>query len=83
MKTINITKLREEIFNVVDNVSRKNEEILITIRGEKEVVLMSKEEYDALQETIYLLEQPGMKEKLLQGKEEKIEDCKELNWDEL
>ena len=46
-------------------------------------VVISEEDYNGLMETVYLLNTPGMKEKLIKGKETKIEDCvaeEEVEW---
>ena len=43
-------------------------------------VLIGEEEYNALKETLYLLNMPGMKERLEEGLETPIEECEEFEW---
>ncbi|MDA0833287.1 MAG: type II toxin-antitoxin system Phd/YefM family antitoxin [Planctomycetota bacterium] len=44
-------------------------------------VLVSEEDWRAIQETIYLLSQPGMRESIREGMETPIEQCdEELRW---
>ena len=44
-------------------------------------VLVSSEDWEAIQETLYLLTVKGMRKSIKQGMEEPIENCsKELDW---
>ena len=54
----------------------------ITISGKRNsAVLVSSEDWESIQETLYLLTVPGMRESIQQGMEEPIENCsKELDW---
>lgn len=54
----------------------------MTITGEKyNAVLISQEDWSAIQETLYLLSIPKMRESIKEGLATPIEECdEELNW---
>jgi antitoxin YefM len=55
---------------------------LLLLQGrEKNAVLISEEDWNAISETIYLLSIPDMRESIREGLKENISDCsKELDW---
>lgn len=74
MSTINITNARKDLYNLVEAVSLYHEPTLIV--GKKaNAVLISEEDWSAIQETIYLDSIPHMTESILQGAKESVEDC--------
>ena len=82
MTNINITNFRKDIYELLEQTIKFNEPINITTKNGNAVVI-SEEDYKGLMETVYLLNTPGMKEKLIKGKETKIEDCvaeEEVEW---
>jgi prevent-host-death family protein len=54
----------------------------ITITGEKHnAVLIAQEDWSAIQETLYLLSIPGMRESIKEGLATPIQECdEELDW---
>ncbi len=82
MTNINITNFRKDIYELLEQTIKFNEPINITTKNGNAVVI-SEEDYNGLMETVYLLNTPEMKEKLIKGKETKIEDCvaeEEVEW---
>lgn len=82
MTNINITNFRKDIYELLEQTIKFNEPINITTKNGNAVVI-SEEDYNGLMETVYLLNTQGMKEKLIKGKETKIEDCvaeEEVEW---
>ena len=82
MTNINITNFRKDIYELLEQTIKFNEPINITTKNGNAVVI-SEEDYNGLMETVYLLNTPVMKEKLIKGKETKIEDCvaeEEVEW---
>lgn len=74
MSTINITNARKDLYNLVENVSIYHEPTLIV--GKKgNAVLISEEDWNAIQETLYLNSIPHMTESILAGAQESLEDC--------
>lgn len=74
MKTINITSARKELYSLVEAVNCDSVPVLITGKNGN-AVLISEEDWNAIQETLYLNSIPGMAESLIQGKESSLEDC--------
>lgn len=69
MKTINYTELRLNLKKWLDLVVDDVEELIITRKNQKDLVLISLEEYNALKETQYLLKGKN-RDRLLQSIEE-------------
>jgi len=69
MKVINYTDLRLNLKKWLDLVVDDVEELIITRKNRKDLVLISLEEYNALKETNYLLS-GNNREKLLKSLEE-------------
>ena len=80
MTIIKISEARGRLGRLVDEAAKSHEPILITgKRGN--AVLISEEDWRALQETLYLLSLPGMRESLREGLQTPVEECvKELDW---
>ena len=82
MKTINITNARRNLYNIVEDtiVSHKPVQILSKQGG---VVLISAEDWEAIQETVYLNSIKGFKESLEESDLEPTENWiteGDLNW---
>lgn len=74
MRSINITSARKELYSLVEAVNYDSVPVLITGKNGN-AVLISEEDWNAIQETLYLTSIPGMAESLIQGKESSLEDC--------
>ena len=80
MRTINATKARENLFKLLDEAAASHEPIQITGKRSN-AVLISEDDWRAIQETMYLLSFPGMRESIREGLDRPIEDCSEdLEW---
>ena len=74
MSTINITNARKDLYNLVEAVNKFREPTLIV--GKKaNAVLISEDDWSAIQETLYLDSIPGMTKSILEGANEELEDC--------
>lgn len=80
MRTINITSARKELYRLVEAVNCDSVPVLITGKNGN-AVLISEEDWNAIQETLYLTSILGMAESLIQGKESSLEDC--VNYSDL
>ena len=83
MKTVPVSNARQDIFNIIEQTIVNSEPIQITSK-KGNVVMLSLEDWSAIQETLYLLEIPGMRESILDGSKETIDECKSLEdigWD--
>lgn len=80
MKTLTVTKARQNFFKLIEEINNSHEPIQIVGKN-KNAVILSEEDYSSIQETLYLLTIPGMRESIIDGMNEKIENCsKDLNW---
>jgi antitoxin YefM len=80
MTILSATEARAKLYNLIDQASSTHEPILITgKRGN--AVLISEEDWRSIQETLYLLNIPGMRESIREGLETPVEECsEELDW---
>ena len=80
MPTLSATEARSKLYRLIDQASISHEPIVITgKRGN--AVLISEEDWRSIQETIYLLNIPGMRESIREGLATPIEDCTEdIEW---
>lgn len=65
MDTITYTSLRATLAAVMDRVCDDHEPLIITRNGEQSVVMLSLEDYKALEETATLLRSPANAKRLL------------------
>lgn len=65
MNAITYTTVRAHLADTMDRVCEDHEPIIITRNGEQAVVMMSLEDYKALEETAYLLRAPKNARRLL------------------
>lgn len=82
MAAINITNARKELYNLVENVNLYSEPALI-VSKKGNAVLVSEDDWNALQETVYLNSVPGMAQSLIEGRDTPIEQCvaeDEVEW---
>ncbi len=80
MTTITATDARKQLYKLLDDVADSHEPIQITgKRGS--AVLMAEDDWRAVQETLYLLSVPGMRESIREGMATPVEECDEdLGW---
>ena len=80
MPTLSATEARTKLYRLIDEASLTHEPIVITgKRGN--AVLISEDDWRAIQETMFLLNIPGMRESIQKGLATPIEDCKEeIEW---
>jgi antitoxin YefM len=80
MATLSASKARTNLYRLIDDASSSHEAILITGKRAN-AVLVSEDDWKAIQETIYLLSVPGMRESIRQGLKTPIKECsKEPGW---
>ena len=72
MPITNVSVLRKDLFNSIDNVIEYNEKIIVNTK-KGNAVIISEEEFNSMLETIYLVSQPGLLEKIKKGEKEDID----------
>ena len=80
MKTISVSQARANLYKLLEEAGESHEPLVITgKRGN--AVLVAEEDWRAVQETLYLLSIPGMRESIREGLETPVEECTEdLDW---
>ncbi|MBI4963118.1 MAG: type II toxin-antitoxin system Phd/YefM family antitoxin [Desulfomonile tiedjei] len=80
MTVIKASEARARLYGLIDETASSHEPILITgKRGN--AVLVSEEDWRSVQETLFLLSVPGMRESIVDGLKTPVEKCtKELDW---
>lgn len=77
---ISITAARNQLYKLVDNTAASHEPIFI-MGKRHDAVLISAEDWRAIQETLYLLSIPGMRESLTETKQAPDQEFnEELDW---
>ena len=80
MDTLTASEARANLYRLIDETSESHKPVVITgKRGS--AVLVSAEDWDAMQETLYLLSVPGMRESIKAGMAEPLaKSAKNLKW---
>ncbi|MEG2183103.1 MAG: type II toxin-antitoxin system Phd/YefM family antitoxin [Cloacibacillus sp.] len=73
---LNATNARQNLYSVIDDVIATQEPAYITTK-KGNVVMLSESDYKAINETLFLLSIPGMREKLIEGLKTPLEECVE------
>ncbi|MDR4518155.1 MAG: type II toxin-antitoxin system prevent-host-death family antitoxin [Nitrosomonas sp.] len=77
MKAISYTAARSNLAKTMENICNDHEPVIITRKNERSVVMLSLEDYEALEETAYLLRSPKNMKRLIESISE-LEDGKGL-----
>jgi prevent-host-death family protein len=74
------TEARKQLYKLLDDVAASHEPIEITGRRSN-AVLVSEDDWRAVQETLHLLSIPGMRESILEGMAAPVEELGDkLDW---
>ncbi len=80
MTTLTATEARKKLYTLLDDVTDSHEAVQITGKRNS-AVLVSAEDWQAIQETLHLTSIPGMKESILKGLRTPVKKCdQELDW---
>ena len=80
MTTVNATEARSKLYRLIDEATQSHEPITITGRRGN-AVLIAEQDWNAINETLFLLSIPGMRESIREGMESRLEDCgSDLDW---
>ncbi len=74
MTTIKATEARNKLFKLLDQAAESHEPIQITGKRSS-AVLISEEDWRSIQETLYLLSIPGLRESIRKGLKTPVEKC--------
>lgn len=76
MTPISVTEARAKLYKLVDQANEEGEPVLITGKRNN-AVLISEDDWRAVQETLYLLSIPGMRESIRAGMDEGLDNLAE------
>jgi antitoxin YefM len=76
MTTITVTEARKRLYNLVDNVAESHKPVRI-VGKRNSAVLVSEEDWQAVQETLCLTSIPGMRVSIRAGLKAAVEECDE------
>lgn len=80
MTTITAAKARSALYQLLDDVAVSHEPVLITSKRGN-AVLIAEEDWRAINETLYLLSIPGMRESIIEGLNTPLAECDdEVEW---
>ena len=76
MSILTATEARKRLYALVDDVAESHEPIQI-VGKRNSAVLISEEDWRAIQETLYLASIPEMRESIREGLKTPVEECEE------
>lgn len=74
MDTINVTNARKNLYKLLEKITESHEPVQITGKNGS-AVLIAEEDWKSVQETLYLLSIPGMRESIREGLAEPLDIC--------
>lgn len=80
MATITASEARANLYRLIDEATSSHQPLLISGKRNN-AVLISEEDWTAIQETLFLLSVPGMRESIREGMGTPVDECgEELDW---
>jgi len=80
MTSITATKARKTLYTLLDTLAASHEPIQIAGKRNS-AVLISEEDWRAIQETLFLTSIPGMRASIIKGLKTPVRKCrKDLDW---
>ncbi len=80
MKTINATNARKNLYKLINETAEVHEPIQITGKTQN-AVLISEDDWQAVQETLFLTSIPGIRDSIQEGLDTPVNECsEELVW---
>ncbi|MEZ5464630.1 MAG: type II toxin-antitoxin system Phd/YefM family antitoxin [Lysobacteraceae bacterium] len=74
MTTLTASEARAKLYRLMDDAAESHQPIHISGKRNN-AVLLSADDWAAIQETLHLLSVPGMRESIKAGMDEPIDDC--------
>jgi len=80
MQIYNVTEARSSLYKLIDQTADSHDPIVITGKRNN-AVLLSEDDWSAINETLYLLSTPGMRESIREGLDADVSECSDkLDW---
>ena len=80
MPILTATEARSKLYRLIDETASSHEPIIITGKRGR-AVLISEDDWRSIQETLHLLNIPGMRESIREGLSTPVDECiKDIEW---
>ena len=80
MTVITVTEARSKLYSLIDEAAQTHRPVVITGKRNN-AVLLSEDNWNAINETLFLLSVPGMRESIRKGIDTDLGECdKDLDW---
>jgi prevent-host-death family protein len=80
MSTVTASDARSRLYRLIDEASDSHQPVTITGKRAN-AVLISEDDWTAIQETLYLVSIPGMRHSIISGMKTPVKNCgRKLNW---
>jgi len=80
MTTLKASDARSKLYRLIDQAAASHQPVMITGKRNN-AVLLSEEDWRSIEETLFLLSVPGMRESIQEGMEAPLSKCKkDLKW---
>jgi prevent-host-death family protein len=76
MSSITASEARANLYRLIDEAAASHQPLLISGKRNN-AVLVSEEDWTAIQETLFLLSVPGMRESIQEGMDTPVDECSE------
>ena len=82
MTATTLTRAKENLAQLVESVNYGCSPVIIVNDDGKNAVLVSEDDWNSIQETMYLYSIPGMVESIIEARKEPLSECKTYDPDE-
>jgi prevent-host-death family protein len=80
MTVLKASAARAKLYRLIDEAAQSHEPVLISGKR-RNAVLLSEEDWRSIQETLYLLSIPGMRESIVKGMKTPVSKCaRKIAW---
>ncbi len=80
MTVLKVSEARANLYQLIDETAQSHQPVLIAGKRNN-AVLLSEEDWRSMQETLYLVSIPGMRESISEGLRTPVAECsEELVW---
>ena len=80
MTVLKVSEARANLYQLIDETAQSHQPVTITGKRHN-AVLASEDDWRSVQETLYLVSIPGMRESIIEGLKTPVAECaEELEW---
>jgi prevent-host-death family protein len=80
MTVLKVSEARANLYQLIDETAQSHQPVTITGKRHN-AVLVSEDDWRSVQETLYLVSIPGMRESIIEGMQTPVEECaEEVEW---